>query len=532
MGTHVEEWPDGSSASLPGTGLDVDVLIVGAGIAGLYAAYKMRELGLSVHGIEAGSDVGGTWYWNRYPGCRCDVPIVEYTYSFDEELEQEWSFPETNAAQPDIERYLHHVADRHDLRRCFSFETKVISAHLDEAGERWTVITDRGDHHRASYCIMATGALSAPTNPSIPGIEEFAGTIVHTGVWPRDGIELAGRRVGIIGTGSSGIQAIPHLAEAAEHLTVFQRTPNYAFPGSVRPMPADLETWVKANYRELREAQRHSTLGLSGLAMPTPGGGQQPIGAGALADFTDPEVNRLAREEFTAMVRRRVDDPAIADMLIPTDYPVGCKRLVVEIGYFETYNRPDVRLVNLRDTPIERITESNVVVGDERIPIDVLVLATGFDAVTGPLSRIDIRGRDGLGLAEKWSTGPKSYLGLISAGFPNLFTINGPGSPSVLTNVIVSIEQHVDWIADAISHLQAEGKTSIDAEESAEEAWMDHVANAATTSIFTAGCDSWYLGTNVEGKPRVFLPYVGGVGPYREICRQVAADGYSGFVVS
>ena len=285
---------------------------------------------------------------------------------------------------------------------------------------------------------------------------------------------------------------------------------------------------MKANYRELRERQRSSQLGLSGMSMPKADGGERPIGAGALANFADPEVNRQAREVFEAMVRSRVDDPEIAEMLIPTDYPIGCKRLVVEIGYFETFNRRNVRLVNLRTTPIEEITETSVRIGEELIPIDVLVLATGFDAVTGPLSRIDVRGVDGTTLAEKWKENPKAYLGILPAGFPNLFTINGPGSPSVLTNVIVSIEQHVDWIADAIQYCEAKGVRSFDADEDAEQEWMDHVAEAAVGSIFTAGCDSWYLGSNVEGKTRVFLPYVGGVGPYREICDDVAGDGYRG----
>jgi len=516
----------------PETPFDVDAVVVGAGIAGLYAVYRLRDLGLTVRGVEAGSDVGGTWYWNRYPGCRCDVPIVEYTYSFDEALEQEWTFPESNATQPDIEKYLQHVADRHDLRGNFVFDTRVTSASYDERSGRWTVRTDHGDVYTAKYCVMATGALSAPNTPPIAGIDRFAGTVLYTATWPREGVDLTGRRVGIIGTGSSGMQAIPHLAAAAEQLTVFQRTPNYAFPGNVVPMAADFEAWVKANYRELRERQRSSHLGLSGMSMPTADGGEHPIGAGALANFADPEVNRQAREVFEGMVRGRVDDPEIADMLIPTDYPIGCKRLVVEIGYFETFNRPDVRLVNLRKTPIDEITDTSVRVGDEVFPIDVLVLATGFDAVTGPLSRIDVRGVGGTTLAEKWKESPKAYLGILPAGFPNLFTINGPGSPSVLTNVIVSIEQHVDWITDAIRYLETKGVTSFDADEAAEQGWMEHVAEASVRSIFTAGCDSWYLGSNVEGKTRVFLPYVGGVGRYREICDDVASDGYRGFVLT
>ncbi|HEX4979231.1 MAG TPA: NAD(P)/FAD-dependent oxidoreductase [Acidimicrobiales bacterium] len=515
--------------------LEVDALIVGAGVAGLYAAYRLRGLGLSFRGVEAGEDVGGTWYWNRYPGCRCDVPTIEYSYSFDEELEQEWSFPETMSAQPEIERYLNHVADRHELRPHFVFGTRVTSVVFDDSTSRWHVETDRGDRYTARWCILATGSLSAPNFPDIPGVDTFAGEKVHTGLWPRGGVDLAGKRVGIIGTGSSGIQAIPHLAAAAEHLTVFQRTPNYAFPAQVTPTDPDFEAYVKEHYRELRELQRTSAIGVSGMTRRTDDGEEQGLGAGALTGFSalaDPELNKNMQELFAGLVRSRVNDPEVAEALIPKDYPVGCKRLVVEIGYYETYNRDNVTLVDLRKGGITEITATGVSTEQGDFELDVLVFATGFDAITGPLTRIDIRGRDGVSLKEKWAEGPRAYLGLVTAGFPNLFLVTGPGSPSVLSNMMVSIEQHVDFIADAIAYMRAEDLASMDADEAAEEEWIGHVNEVAVGTPFTApSCNSWYLGANIEGKTRVFMPYVGGVGRYRETCDEIVEDGYRGFLL-
>jgi cyclohexanone monooxygenase len=524
----------------------VDAVVVGAGVAGLYAVHRLRGLGLEhVVGIEAGEGVGGTWYWNRYPGCRCDVPTIEYSYSFDQELEQEWSFPEVMSAQPDIEHYLNHVADRFELRPHFRFGTRVTAATFDEANERWVVETDRGDRFEAPWCVMATGSLSAPNLPPIPGIETFAGTTVHTGLWPREGVDVSGQRVGIIGTGSSGMQSIPHLAKEAEHLTVFQRTPNYAFSGRVAPVDDELQAYVKANYAELRRMQRSSQAGISGMAMPT----GQSVGAGAFGLAAgggggggngappDREAMRKMLEmmegAFADQVRKRVHDPEVAESLIPKDYRMGCKRLVVEIDYFETYNRDNVTLVDLRKGGITSITPTSVVTEQGEHQSAVLVLATGFDALTGPLTRIDVRGRGGRLLADEWRDGPRAYLGLMASGFPNLFMITGPGSPSVLSNMVVSIEQHVDWIAEAITHHRAAGISTMEPRPDAQDEWLDHVQEVSVGTPYTApSCNSWYVGANIEGKTRVILPYTGGVGRYREICEEVAAEGYRGFVLA
>jgi cyclohexanone monooxygenase len=529
-----------------GLDMDVDVVVVGAGVAGLYAVHKLRGLGFDVVGIEAGDGVGGTWFWNRYPGCRCDVPTIEYSYSFDEELEQEWQFAEVMSAQPEIETYLNHVADRFDLRRSFRFSTRVTAATFDADAEAWTIETDRGDRLSARWCVMATGSLSAPNLPDIPGIESFAGEVVHTGLWPREGVDVGGKRVGIIGTGSSGMQSIPHLAREAEHLTVFQRTPNYSFPGQVAPVDEELQAYVKANYRELRRLQRMSGAGISGMAMPPAGEGgtARSVGAGAFGlaatigggSSGTPDRAAMAEalqrmeESFARMVRKRVHDPETAEALIPKDYRMGCKRLVVEIDYFETYNRDNVTLVDLRKGGITEITPTSVRTEQGDHEIDVLVLATGFDAQTGPLTRIAVRGRDGRLLADEWRDGPEAYLGLMAEGYPNLFMVTGPGSPSVLSNMVVSIEQHVDWISDALAHHRDFGITTMEPEDDAQDEWAGHVQEVAVDSPYTAAsCNSWYVGANIEGKARVILPYTGGVGRYREICDEVAADGYRGF---
>ena len=531
----------------------VDAVVVGAGVAGLYAVHRLRGLGLGVVGIEAADGVGGTWFWNRYPGCRCDVPTIEYSYSFDDDLEQEWSFSEVMSAQPEIEAYLNHVADRFDLRRSFRFSTRVTAATFDETEQRWTVETDQGDRFSARWCVMATGSLSAPNLPAIPGIETFAGTMVHTGLWPREGVDLESKRVGIIGTGSSGMQAIPHLARAAADLTVFQRTPNYSFSGEVAPVDDELQAYVRANYRELRRMQRASGAGISGMAMPTSDGDNKTVGAGAFglagalggrttnnaagAVQPDPALMAAAlqrmEESFARMVRKRVHDSDTAESLIPKDYRMGCKRLVVEIDYYDTYNRDNVRLVDLRKGGITEITPTTVKTTQGDVELDVLVLATGFDALTGPLTRIDVTGRDGRLLADEWRDGPHAYLGLMTEGFPNFFIITGPGSPSVLSNMVVSIEQHVDWVADAIEHHRAAGITIMEPLPDAQEEWLDHVHGVAEGSPYTApSCNSWYVGANIAGKTRVILPYTGGVGRYREICDEVAADGYRGFALS
>jgi cyclohexanone monooxygenase len=390
---------------------------------------------------------------------------------------------------------------------------------------------------------MATGSLSAPNVPPIPGIDEFAGTLVHTGLWPREGVDLEGKRVGIIGTGSSGMQAIPHLARAASHLTVFQRTPNYSFSAQVEPVDGELWEYVKQNYRELRQMQRSSAAGISGMSMPLPDGTSRPVGSGVFAGQTGNRgsVDRAQltamleklEESFARMVRKRVHDPEVAESLIPKDYRLGCKRLVIEIGYYETFNRDNDTLVDLRKGGIRSVTPTAVRTEQGDFELDVLILATGFDALTGPLTRIAVRGRDGRLLADEWQDGPRAYLGLMTEGFPNVFMVTGPGSPSVLSNMVVSIEQHVDFIADAIASHRAAGITRMEPTADAQDQWLDHVREVSVGTPYTApSCNSWYVGANIAGKPRVILPYTGGVGQYREICEYVAADGYRGFALS
>jgi cyclohexanone monooxygenase len=549
-----------------------DAVVVGAGFAGMYQLLRLREAGLSVRVIEAGTEVGGTWYWNRYPGARCDVPSMEYSFSFDPELEQEWTWSEVMSPQPEILDYARHVADRFDLRPHIQFETKVTGATFNEEHNRWLITTDRGDRVEARFCIMATGCLSVSNLPDIEGRNDFAGLVLHTGNWPKttsgDPCEmLAGKRVGVIGTGSSGVQAIPVIAEAARHLHVFQRTPVYTFPANNRPLRDDVVAAYKANYADVRERQRHSVAGFSGFNPRRPDAPAEaerrpadrsesskrrsglldlsPTEREAAVDrygpavfmryrdvYTDPDANEAACELYRQRIDQLVTDQTVADLLKPKDYPLGCKRQVYDTDYYETFNQEDVTLVDLRQNPICRITEHGVETEDELIELDVLVFATGFDAMTGALDRIDIRGRGGRLLRDDWAAGPLTYLGLAVAGFPNLFTITGPGSPSVLSNVLVSIEQHVDWVTDCIGHVDSSGHTTIEATSDAQVDWGRQVAAAAEGTMYTApGCASWYLGANIEGKSQVFMPYVGGVGRYRAICDEVAADGYAGFAI-
>ncbi|MDJ0867621.1 MAG: NAD(P)/FAD-dependent oxidoreductase [Myxococcota bacterium] len=531
-----------------------DVIVVGAGFGGLYALHKLRGQGLRVRVLEAGDDVGGTWYWNRYPGCRCDVPSVEYSYSFSPELEQEWEWTEVMAAQPEILRYARHVADRFDLRRDISFRTRVAAARYDDASGGWHVETQDGERLVARFFVLATGCLSTPNTPPIEGASDFAGPVYHTGAWPHEGVDFRGVRVGIIGTGSSGVQAIPVLAEQAEHLTVFQRTPNYTVPAGNHPLSREDLQRVKESYARIRRAERHSLggfifgfgggrafIGPTELLLETTEAERQAVmeaeGFAALRRYLDiglnAEANELACEMYRELLRRQVKDPETAEGLSPRGYPIGCKRPVIDTGYLGTFNRDDVTLVDLRRGGIERITPTAVETLQGTFEIDALVYATGFDAMTGTILRIDIRGRQGAHLREAWEAGPCSYLGLQVHGFPNLFTITGPGSPSVLSNMIVSIEQHVDWIAECIAHLDEKGLSRIEPEAEAQAGWVEHVNEVARGTMLTApSCQSWYLGANIPGKPRIFMPYVGGVGQYRKICDEIAADGYRGFGLS
>ena len=526
----------------------VDAIVVGAGFAGLYMLHKLLQLGLSARVIEAGDGVGGTWFWNRYPGARVDINSMEYSFSFAPDLEREWRWSERYAPQEELLRYANHVADRFDLRGDIQLETRVTAATWSEAALRWTVTTDRGDVFSARWCVMATGCLSTPKAIDIAGLEDFAGPVYRTFAWPREGVDFSGQRVGVIGTGSSAIQSIPVIAAQAAHLTVFQRTPNYSVPAWNGPIaPETYADWDahRETYRAtargqpfaaLTEGSEHTAAELSpkqksaeferlwqvgGLQMMT-----------LFADLiVEPEANRAAADLFADKIRSLVSDPTTAEALVPKTYPVATKRMCVDTGYYEAFNRPNVALVDMRATPIERITATGVRTTEREVPLDALVLATGFDAMTGTLTRIDIRGRGGQSLADKWAEGPRTYLGLTVAGFPNLFTVTGPGSPSVLTNMIMSIEQHVEWIADCIAWMRERQCAAIEASEAAETGWVAHVAEVAEPTLFPQA-DSWYMGANVPGKPRVFLPYVGGFPAYVEACNAVAVNDYAGFVTA
>ncbi len=526
----------------------LDVVVVGAGFAGLYMLHRLRAQGLRVRVYEAGAGVGGTWYWNRYPGARCDVESMQYSYSFDEALQQDWTWTERYATQPEILRYAEHVADRFDLRRDIVFDTRIASARWDETAGLWHLETARGEHLEAPVCIMATGCLSVSRLPDIAGIDTFAGEVLHTGNWPHEPVDLAGRRVAVIGTGSSGIQVIPELARSAAALTVFQRTPTFTVPARNAPLTADYVAEWKAAYPERRSRARtetptgtlydfakcsafevdDATREAEYAARWTKGGANFMHAFNDL--LLDRTANATAADFVRARIRETVKDPKTAQTLTPTSFPIGTKRICVDTDYYATFNRENVTLVDVRQTPIREIVPEGIRTSDGVLPFDVIVFATGFDALTGALSKIDIRGRGGMKLAEKWKDGPRSYLGLTIAGFPNLFTVTGPGSPSVLSNVIVSIEQHVDWIAACLAWMRERGITRIEADEAAETAWVDHVREVAAATLYLEA-DSWYLGANVPGKPRVFMPYIG-VNRYRRTCDEVAALGYAGFVLS
>lgn len=530
------------------TRTNVDVVVVGAGLAGLYAMHKFRGQGLDVQGFEAASDVGGTWYFNRYPGARCDVESVDYSYSFDDDLQQEWDWSERYATQPEILAYLEHVADRFDLRSGFEFDTRVVSATFDEQAARWNIVTDKGEKVTARFCVLATGALSTTNLPNIPGRDSFGGEILHTGDWPRTGVDFAGKRVGVIGTGSSGIQSIPLIAEEAATLHVFQRTPNFSVPASNRPLDEETRREQKATYAERRRKSWASGGGSpfvsnpkSALEVPVDereaefeqywelGG---VLFAKTFADqMSDIEANNLARGFAERKIRAVIEDQSVADVLIPTDHPIGSKRIVTDSGYFATYNRDNVTLVNLRKAPITAIDETGIATADAHYDLDMIVFATGFDAITGSLDRIDIRGRDGVLLREAWAAGPQTLHGIAAAGFPNMFLITGPGSPGVLANMVLGSEQHVNWIADAIAYLDSNDYAVIEASEQAAVDWMAECAAVAAKTLFPQA-NSWYMGANIEGKPRVFMMYAGGFGNYGQKIAEVAAAGYKGFDLS
>ena len=524
---------------------EVDAVVVGAGFAGLFMLYRLREAGFLVQGFERGGDVGGTWFWNRYPGARCDVESLDYSYSFDHQLEQDWHWTERFATQPEILSYLRHVADRFELRPLIAFDTTVAGADWDEEATRWRVRTDAGDEWLARHLILGTGSLSAAKTPDIEGLDGFAGRTVSTANWPAEGLDLTGERVGVIGTGSSGIQAIPLIAAQAGHLTVFQRTPSFTVPARNAPLHPDHVAAFKGRYRDHRRSVLETTPGVhfrgtgksafeleedrrrAALEEAWEHGG--PGFAHTFNDMiTDERANHVASEFVRDKIREIVHDPEVATALTPRDYPIGSKRIAVDTDYYATYNRENVTLRDLRRTPLRRIVPEGVELSDGVVPLDTLVLATGFDAMTGSFLRVAVRNGEGETLKEKWAAGPRTYLGLMSAGFPNLFMIAGPGSPSVLTNMVVSIEQHVEWIRDCLVDLRERGLNPIEPARDAEDRWVDRVNAVAAKTLFMAG-NSWYLGANVPGKPRVFMPFIGGVKAYRAICEKVAADGYAGF---
>jgi cyclohexanone monooxygenase len=533
-----------AGASIPETET-FDAVVVGAGFAGLYALYRLRELGLATVVLERGAGVGGTWYWNRYPGARCDIDSVDYCYSFSEELLDEWQWSERYATQPEILRYLEHVADRFELRRDIRLNTEVTSARWQEESERWRISTADGEQYDAAWLVLCVGCLSEPQLPDVSGLERFRGDWYHTARWPEQGVDFSGQRVAIVGTGSTAIQAIPQIAKQAAHLFVFQRTANYSMPAQNRALDREFINEVRRTWFERR---RFCEMSDAGVPFPSPTTGAFEVSdtereriyeegwqrgginslSYAFADyFTSAEANATAAEFTRRKIRGLVRDPAIAELLCPRQH-IGTKRTCVDIGYYETYNRDNVALIDARGAPITHVTEQGLATAEAEYEVDSIVFAIGFDAITGPLLRIDARGVAGERLSDHWAQGPRTYLGLCSAGFPNMFMVTGPGSPSVLSNMVVSIEQHVDWVVDLIETARGRGVARAEATPEAEQGWVDHVQAIASATLYPVA-NSWYVGANIAGKPRVFMPYVGGCGPYRERCDAIAASDYEGF---
>ena len=526
-----------------------DVVVVGAGFAGMYMLHRLRGLGLSVRVYEQGGDVGGTWYWNRYPGARCDVESMQYSYSFSDELQQEWDWSERYAPQPEILKYANHVADRFDLRSDIQLNTCVDRATFDESTHSWQVATANGKTVTAKYVVLATGCLSNARMPDIKGLAGFKGKVYHTGHWPHERIDFTGQRVGVIGTGSSAIQSVPIIAGQASHLTVFQRTANFSIPARNASLSAEERQSWRADYPEIRRKAREETR--NGIYTEVPDRGALDDGDNErrakyearwsrggltfMSVYNNLALDKAANDTAADFVREKiaeiVKDPQTAKLLQPNNHPIGSKRICIDSDYFAAFNRANVTLVDIKSNPIEEILPDAVRTGGKDYEIDALVLATGFDAMTGSVAKIDIRGRKGQTLNQKWAEGPKTYLGLMSAGFPNLFIITGPGSPSVLSNMIVSIEQHVDWITDCIAYMRDRDLDSMEAKKEAEDNWVDHVNEVAQGTLYPQA-NSWYMGANIPGKPQIFMPYIGGVAIYRQTCNDVAAKGYEGFTMT
>jgi cyclohexanone monooxygenase len=526
-----------------------DVVVVGAGFAGMYMLHRLRGQGLSARVFEQGGDVGGTWYWNRYPGARCDVESMQYSYSFSDELQQEWNWSERYAPQPEILKYANHVADRFNLRSDIQINTRVDRAEFDESASIWSVSTSDGKTVTAKYVVLATGCLSNARMPDIKGLADFKGKVYHTGHWPHEPVDFTGQRVGVIGTGSSGIQSVPVIAGQASHLTVFQRTANFSIPARNAELTAEEREAFRAKYPEIRRFAREEAR--NGIYTEMPDRGALDDGDNErrskyesrwkrggltfMSVYNNLALDKAANDTAADFVRDKiaeiVRDPETAKLLQPNNHPIGSKRICIDTEYFAAFNRPNVTLVDIKSNPIEAILPNAVRTGAKDYEVDALVLATGFDAMTGSVARIDIRGRNGVTLNQKWAEGPKTYLGLMSVGFPNLFIITGPGSPSVLSNMIVSIEQHVDWIADCIVFMRDRSLVAMEAKQDAEDNWVAHVNEVAYTTLYPQA-NSWYMGANVPGKPQIFMPYIGGVGTYRQICNDVAAKGYEGFAMT
>jgi len=523
-----------------------DIVVIGAGFGGLYAHWRFRQLGMSLFGFEQGTDVGGTWYWNRYPGARCDVESVDYTYTFSRELLEEWQWSERFSTQPEILDYARYVADKFDLRRDIKFESKIVSARYDEAANLWTVKTDQGDAITCHWLVTTVGCLSVPKDPDFEGLDSFKGQWVQTGAWPKEGVDWAGKNVLVIGTGSSAIQTIPEVAKTAGHLTVFQRTANYSVPAYNGPLPDYRQKEVFADYPAYLD-----------MLKKTRGGQTFELGTDQMAaDFSPEEqrermeqawrfgrwnlqscfrditlsedTNRMVREFFEDKVRSIVKNPDTAEKLIPKGYPFGTKRLCLDSDYFETFNRDNVDLVDINEEPIVRITENGLQTSAKEYPADLIIFAIGFDAMTGPLVNMGIEGRGGISLKQAWQDGPECYLGIAAPGFPNLFMVNGPSSVSVLSNMIMTLEHHVDWIADCIETMRKDGRDTIEAREDATHEWAAHTEMVANRTLFPKA-NSWYMGANVPGKPRMFMAYIGGFDNYVARFDAVAANGYEGF---
>ena len=527
----------------------LDAVVIGAGFSGLYQLLCLRDkLGLKVKLFEAASGVGGTWYWNRYPGARCDSESHSYSYYFSKELLEEWEWSERYPGQAEIMRYLNHVTDRFQLRENIQFDTRITAARFLEAENRWLIETAAGERVKATYLVAAVGCLSSANVPDIPGRDSFAGEWYHTGEWPHEGVDFTGKRVGQIGTGSTGIQAVPVIAETAAHLTVFQRTANYSVPARNGPLSDKFKQYTRENHDEIRqliqstpnghpfrisEASAFSVDDQERLALY-----EKAWEVGGLrfrATFQDIGTNKAANDTAAEFLKNKirsvVNDPETARVLSDIDHPYATKRPPIDTNYFEAYNRDNVSLVNLKTAPIECITANGVKTIEREYPLDIIVFATGFDAMTGTMMKMDITGRDGQSLKQAWSAGPRTYLGLQIAGFPNLFTVTGPGSPSVLCNMPVAIEQHVDWITACIAHMQEHDYATVETTESYADEWVAEVNRAANATLMPQANHSWYLGANVPGKPRIFMPYAGGMAHYRNICEDVAKNGYEGFVM-